>query len=75
MRPPRRSRESTTLSVQDVRDEVVCRRRLEAWEDRDPQRGLRIYVNVTIRRRDVLVVLKRHRYQIDEYVLISAHVV
>ncbi len=36
------------LRVGDVRDEVVCRRGLTARENRDPERGLRVYVDVVI---------------------------
>ncbi len=61
------------LRVRDIRDEVVCRRGLTAREDRDPERGLRLYVDVVIDKEPVLVVLKAHRYQVDEYYLVSAY--
>ncbi len=60
------------LRVRDVRDEVVCRPGLRARPDCDPERGLRYYIDVVIDGRDVVVVIKPHRYQVDEYILISA---
>ncbi len=61
------------LRTADLRDEVVCRRGLGARENRDPERGVRLYVDVVIQGAPVLVVLKRHQHQVDEYYLVSAY--
>ncbi len=61
------------LRVCDVRDAVVCQTGLGARPHRHPQRGLRLYVDVVIDGWAVLVVVKPHEYQADEYYLVSAY--
>jgi hypothetical protein len=47
----------------EVRDAVVCRSGLNAWTDWHEERGLRWFVEVSIRNRTWVVVL----YPADEY--------
>ncbi len=61
------------LRVCDVRDAVVCQAGLGARPHRHPQRGLRLYIDVVIDGWPVLVVVRPHEYQIDEYYLVSAY--
>ncbi len=61
------------LRVCDVRDAVVCQAGLGARPHRHPERGLRLYIDVLIEDWPVLVVIKPHEYQIDEYYLVSAY--
>lgn len=61
------------LRVRDVRDALVCQPGLRARRDTDPERGVRMVLDVDVDGEPALVVLRAHQYLVDEYFLVSAY--